>query len=138
MLIGRLGRDPEFRMTQTGVSCVRFSLATTTRGKSKATNEYEEQTQWHYVEAWKSQADFVDKYCKKGTLVYVEGEIRHEKYKDKHGVDKQTTKIVGWTVRKLSYDEVQQTQQSKSYTSPSAQVPTPKPAPQSVDDDIPF
>ena len=75
ILVGYVGRDPEIRYLEGGVAVAKFSLATTESYKNKEGNKVE-QTEWHTVVAWRGLAEIIEKYVKKGQLLYIEGKIR--------------------------------------------------------------
>lgn len=91
VLVGRLGADPEIRYTQSGKAVCSFSLATQ-RGKDA-------ETQWHQVVAWEERAEFCARNLSKGRQVYVEGEISYEKWTDRDGVARVSTKIRAWNIQ---------------------------------------
>lgn len=91
MLIGNLGKDAEVRVTPGGQSVADFSIATTARWTSRD-GEKKEQTEWHRIVLWGKMADSLQPYLTKGKQVYVEGELRTEKW-EKDGVTRYTTKI---------------------------------------------
>ena len=108
IIIGRLGRDPEVRHTQSGQVVASFSVATDESYKDKQGNKVEV-VEWHNVTAFGKTAEFVSNYLSKGRLVYVEGKIKTEKYTDKQGVEKHATKILADRVQGLDKrDEGQQ------------------------------
>jgi single-strand DNA-binding protein len=90
-LIGRLGKDPEGRFTPTGKKVAHFSLAVSQRWTSNG--ESKEYTEWVNVEAWGRLGEVCQEYLKKGSLVYMEGRLKTEKYEDK-GETKFYTKVV--------------------------------------------
>ena len=92
-LIGHVGKDPDIKVFDTGSKVARFSLATTENYKNK-NGEWQKITQWHTVVGWKKQADFIEKYIKKGALIDVEGKITYRKYEDKDGSTIYATEIV--------------------------------------------
>ena len=100
ILVGRIGRDPEVRYTQSGQPVASLSVATDESYKDKQGNKVEA-TEWHNVTAWGKTAEFVGSYLGKGRLVYVEGKLKTEKYTDQRGVEKYTTKIVADRVQGL-------------------------------------
>jgi len=75
LLIGNVGKDPEVRHLENGSMVARFSLATTERFKDK-NGEFQEQTEWHNIVCWRSLAERVEKYVKKGSQLFIEGKIR--------------------------------------------------------------
>ena len=96
MLIGNLGNDPEVRTTNNGSKVATFSLATS-RSWNSASGEKQEKTEWHRCVAWNTRfstlADVVERYCKKGDRLYVEGRVEYGQYKDKDGQTRYTTDI---------------------------------------------
>jgi single-strand DNA-binding protein len=97
-LIGYLGKDPESRFTPTGKKVTHFSLAVTQRWKSAG--ETKEYTEWINVEAWGRLSEICDQYLKKGSLVYLEGRLKTDKYEDK-GEMKYFTKVVALLLQML-------------------------------------
>ncbi len=95
ILLGRLGADPEIRMSQDGKKIAKFSLATSESWKDKQSGEKKEKTEWHKVIIFSSGlADITEKYLKKGSLIYIEGQISTRKYTDQSGTEKYITEIV--------------------------------------------
>ena len=95
ILLGNLGRDPEIRSLQTGNKMATFSLATSKRWKDKATQEQKDKTSWHNIVIFgEGLVNIVEKYVKKGSKVYLEGELNTRKWQDKNGDDKYTTEVV--------------------------------------------
>lgn len=99
-LIGRLGRDPESRYTPTGKKVAQFSVAVSSRWKGRD-GEMQESTEWVNVEAWERLGETCQEYLKKGSLVYVEGRLKTDKYEDR-GETKYFTKVVAQVVQFLS------------------------------------
>ncbi len=99
-LIGRLGRDPESKHTPTGKKVAHFSVAVSNRWKTRE-GETKEYTEWINVEAWGRLGEVSQEYLKKGSLVYVEGRLKTDKYEDK-GETKYFTKVVAQMVQFLS------------------------------------
>jgi single-strand DNA-binding protein len=98
-LIGRLGKDPEGRFTPTGKRVTQFSLAVSNRWKN-AGGESQESTEWVNIEAWGRLAEICDEYLHKGSLVYLEGRLRTDRYEDE-GQTKYFTKVVALTMQML-------------------------------------
>ena len=95
ILLGRLGGDPEIRVSQDGNKIARLSLATTDNWRDKETNERKEKTEWHRIVIFsKGLAEIAEKYLKKGSLIYVEGQIKSRKFTDQSGMEKYTTEVV--------------------------------------------
>lgn len=93
ILVGNVGREPELRVTPSGLSVANFSLATTEKYKDKSSGNVEESTEWHNCVVFGTLADSVMKYVTKGQQMYIEGSINTNKYKDANGVEKYSTKI---------------------------------------------
>ena len=95
MLIGNLGKDPEVRHTQDGKAIVNLTLATSESWKDKATGEKKEKTEWHRVVIFNDGlAKVAEAYLKKGSTVYLEGQLQTRKWTDKDGAEKYGTEIV--------------------------------------------
>ncbi|MFZ0693560.1 MAG: single-stranded DNA-binding protein [Alphaproteobacteria bacterium] len=95
ILVGNLGRDPEVRSTQSGDKVVNLSVATSERWKDKNTGEPREKTEWHRVVIFNDRlGDVAEKYLRKGSKVYVEGQLQTRKWTDNSGVEKYTTEVV--------------------------------------------
>jgi single-strand DNA-binding protein len=92
ILVGHLGKDPEVRYLEGGVSVASFPLATTETFNKDGRKV--EQTEWHNIVLWRSLADVAAKYLQKGKLVYIEGKLRTRSFEDKEGIKKYTTEIV--------------------------------------------
>ena len=99
-LIGRLGKDPEGKFTPTGRKVTHFSLAVSNRWKSKD-GEMKEYTEWVNVEAWGRLGEICQEYLKKGSLIYLEGRLKTDKYEDKDGETKYYTKVVALLMQML-------------------------------------
>lgn len=94
-LIGHLGRDPEIRTMNSGDRVVNMSLATSERWRDKSSGEMKEKTEWHKVVIFNDRlADVAEKYLRKGSLVYLEGQLQTRKWTDQQGQEKYTTEIV--------------------------------------------
>ena len=95
ILIGNLGRDPEVRSTQDGMKIVQLSLATSESWRDKASGERKDKTEWHRVVIFNERlAEVAEKYLRKGSKVYVEGQLQTRKWTDKEGAEKYTTEVV--------------------------------------------
>ena len=91
-LMGRLGQDPDARFTPTGKQVVKFSLAVSNRWKTDG--EVKEYTEWVNIEAWGRLAEICHEYLRKGSLVYLEGRLKTDKYVDESGKNHYFTKVV--------------------------------------------
>lgn len=98
-LIGRLGKDPESRFTPTGKKVTTFSLAVSNRWKS-GSGETKEYTEWINVEAWGRLGEICQEYLRKGSLIYLEGRLKTDRYEDK-GETKYYTKVVALLMQML-------------------------------------
>jgi single-strand DNA-binding protein len=99
-LIGYLGKDPESRFTPTGKQVAHFSLGVTQRWKTGS--ETKEYTEWVNIEAWGRLCEIAQQYLHKGSLVYVEGRLKTDKYDDKEkGETKYFTKVTAITLQML-------------------------------------
>jgi single-strand DNA-binding protein len=122
ILLGRLGADPEIRVSQDGKKIARFSLATSESWKDKSTNEKKEKTEWHKIVIFSSGlAEISEKYLKKGSLIYIEGQISTRKYTDQSGVEKYITEIVlqGYNCQLTMVDNRGENFDSNNISSPS-------------------
>lgn len=92
ILVGHLGKDPEVRHLDGGVTVASFPLATSETYNKDGRKI--EQTEWHNIVMWRGLADIASKYLQKGKLVYIEGKLRTRSFEDKEGHKKYTTEIV--------------------------------------------
>ena len=102
MLIGRLGRDPELRYTQSGAPVCSMAVATDESYKDRDGNKVDK-AEWHRVNAFQRTAENCASYLSKGSLVYVEGSLQTRKYTDRDGVERSVTEIKAQTVQFLEY-----------------------------------
>lgn len=95
ILIGNLGNDPEIRTTQDGRKIATLSLATSERWKDRNTGEQREKTEWHRVVIFnEGLVNVAEQYLRKGSKIYVEGQIQTRKWQDQSGADRYSTEIV--------------------------------------------
>ncbi len=95
ILIGNLGRDPEVRRTGAGDPVVSFSVATTESWRDKASGERKERTEWHNVVIFnEALGKIAEQYCKKGSKVYLEGQLQTRDYTDRDGNQRKATEVV--------------------------------------------
>jgi single-strand DNA-binding protein len=95
ILVGNLGKDPEVRRMTSGDPVVNLSVATSESWRDKASGERKEKTEWHRVVIFnKNLADVAEKYLRKGSKVYVEGQLQTRKWTDKDGQEKYSTEVV--------------------------------------------
>lgn len=95
ILVGNLGKDPEIRQTQDGMKIGNFSIATSESWKDKVTGERKEKTEWHRIVVMNENlVNVLEQYIRKGSKVYVEGQLQTRKWTDQAGVERYTTEIV--------------------------------------------
>ncbi len=95
ILVGNVGQDPEVRQFQNGGQVCSFSLATSENWKDKNTGERREKTEWHRISIFnEGLVRVVQSYVKKGSKLYIEGQLETRKWQDQNGVDKYTTEVV--------------------------------------------
>lgn len=94
ILVGNLGQDPDVRYMPSGGAVANFTLATSESWRDKATGEQKEQTEWHRVVLFGKLAEVAGEYLRKGSQVYIEGQLRTRKWTDQSGAEKYTTEIV--------------------------------------------
>ena len=149
ILLGNLGRDPEIRSMQSGKKMASFSIATSKRWKDRNTQEQKESTSWHNIVVFnEGLVDVIEKYVKKGSKIYVEGELSTRKYQDKDGNDRYTTEVVlqGYNSTLTMLDTRGSVTSSTEETSTNTSIDNlPKESyasqgsdSQDTDDDIPF
>jgi single-strand DNA-binding protein len=135
-LIGNLGQEPEVRYTQAGDPILSFSLATSEVWKDKTTGEKQERTEWHRCMAFRTTAEILGKYLRKGAKLYVEGKLQTRKWQDKEGQDRYTTEIQVSDFLLLSGKEAGE---HGARPAPANSVPSPAQASWPDDgDDLPF
>lgn len=95
IIVGNLGRDPEVRNTQSGSKIVNLAIATSDTWNDRNTGERRDRTTWHRVAIFNERVgDVAERYLRKGSKVYIEGELRTRKWTDQQGVEKYTTEVV--------------------------------------------
>lgn len=94
IIIGNLGADPEVRYMPAGGAVVNMTLATSENWRDKQTGEMKEQTDWHRVVVYGKLAEIAGEYLRKGSQVYIEGQLRTRKWTDANGQDRYTTEII--------------------------------------------
>ncbi len=94
ILVGNLGQDPEVRYLPNGGAVANITIATSESWRDKATGEQREKTEWHRVSLFGKLAEVAGEYLRKGSQVYVEGQLQTRKWQDQQGQDRYTTEIV--------------------------------------------
>tara|TARA_R110002110_G_scaffold415835_1_gene657181 strand:- start:12832 stop:13335 length:504 start_codon:yes stop_codon:yes gene_type:complete len=159
ILIGNLGADPETRYMPSGGAVTNINIATSESWKDKQTGQPQERTEWHRVIFFNRLAEVVGEYLRKGSKIYVEGQLRTRKWTDQAGVDRYTTEIVAREMQMLDtrpagqqdgYGQNHAPQQQNHHAGqgvPANRGPVPgqqghmpmqQPDPFEFDDDIPF
>ena len=150
ILVGNLGRDPEIRQTRDGKPIANFPLATSESWKDRQTGERRERTEWHRVVIFnEGLADIAQRFLRKGSKVYLEGQIQTRKWTDQSGTERYTTEVVLQRYRGTitmidtrangggSTEGAAQAGTAASAAA-RAQAPLSPPADLGPDDDIPF
>ena len=99
ILIGRLGKDPDVRYTQSGTAVANFSLATSEEWKDKNTGQKQSKTEWHRVVAWRKLAELCSEYLHKGSEVYVEGSLQTKEWETNDGQKRRTTEVLAYNIQ---------------------------------------
>lgn len=132
ILIGNLGKDPEVRATQDGREIVNLTVATAESWKDKQTGERREKTEWHRVVIFNEHiVGIVKQYARKGTKIYVEGQLQTRKWTNKEGQDQYSTEIVLQNFN----GNIQLLSKAETDTGETRQAAVAEPE---LDDEIPF
>lgn len=149
ILLGNLGKDPEVRYQPSGGAVANLTVATSEQWRDKSTGENKEITEWHRVVIFGKLAEVAGEYLRKGSQVYIEGQLRTRKWQAQDGTEKYTTEIVvnvGGTLQMLGgkqeggqgnrpqQNQQQRPQQQAGQSTPPAN----NEPPMDFDDDIPF
>jgi len=125
ILVGHVGRDPEItHVPNLDKDVAKFSLATTEVFMDKATNQFQDYTEWHNIVAWGFTAKKVERQVSKGTLVLVEGKIKTRKWKDQHDQDRWSTEIRAESVTVLERSARERGMGETPYSQPPSSAPT--------------
>ena len=137
ILVGNLGRDPETRYKPDGGAVTNITVATSETWKNKETGQPEERVEWHKVVFFNRLAEVAGEYLKKGSKVYIEGQLRTRKWQDQSGQDRYTTEIVASEMQMLDSrgDSSNGSNAAPAYESAQQQAPE---SDNQWDDDIPF
>lgn len=101
ILLGNLGKDPDVRKLDNGVTVATFPLATSETFKNRD-GQRVDQTEWHNIVLWRGLAEVAEKILKKGTQVFIEGRLRTRSWEDKEGRKRYTTEVIGENLILLS------------------------------------
>ena len=136
ILVGNLGQDPEIKYTAGGAAVTTISIATSDSWKDKDTGEDQERTEWHRVVLWRRLAEITGEYLKKGSKVYIEGQLQTRKW-EQDGQTRYTTEIVAKDIQFL--DSKGNSESSERSNSDSfKEQSTSDISDGDIDDDIPF
>lgn len=151
ILVGNLGQDPEVRYMPSGEAACNFSVATSESWKDKQSGQEQERTEWHKVSMFGKIAEIAGEYLRKGSKVYLEGQLRTRKWQGQDGQDRYTTEVYispfGGVMQMLDgkSDGASSGQQPAQGQEPQQQRPQQTPTNQAptkgfddFDDDIPF
>ena len=136
ILVGNLGQDPEVKYTAGGAAVTTLSLATSESWKDKDTGTDQEKTEWHRVVLWRRLAEIAGEYLKKGSKVYIEGQLQTRKW-EQDGQTRYTTEVIGRDMQFL--DSRGSSSENSSYENSNPDMVS-QDLPDSgiTDDDIPF
>lgn len=159
ILVGNLGQDPEIRYMPNGGAVANITIATSESWRDKQTGEQKERTEWHRVVIFGKLAEIAGEYLRKGSQVYIEGQLQTRKWQDQSGQDRYTTEVVvniggvmqmlggrqgggeGQSAQQSNWGQPQQPQAQASRPAQQQQNTAPMPQnepPMDFDDDIPF
>lgn len=138
-IVGNLGKDPEIRYTQSGSAVASFSVATSESWKDKNTGEKKEVTEWHNITFFGKLAEICGEYLHKGSKVFIAGRLQTDKWQDKDGNDRYTTKIIGNEMQMLdSRNTSAEPQDQHNKDKSNGYQSEPAQGGGDFDDDIPF
>ncbi len=136
IIVGHLGQDPDVRHMPSGKAVTSISLATTENWTDKQSGNKQERTEWSHVVLFGRLGEIAGEYLKKGSQVYIEGSLRTEKWQDKQGNDRYTTKIIANELQMLGSRPEGRCESSP--TSGNDQGQNYHDQPMADDDDYPF
>ncbi len=136
ILLGNLGKDPEVRHLEGGVTVVNFPLATSEVFKDKS-GQKTEHTEWHNIVLWRGLAETAEKYLKKGSEVYIEGRIKTKSWEDKDGNKRYNTEIIADTL-KLGRSPKENNQPTSVQPAATSEPASAKASSGNTTDDLPF
>ena len=160
IIMGNLGQDPDVKYTANGSAVCNITIATSETWRDKNTNEKREKTEWHRVVLFGKTAEIAGEYLRKGSQVYIEGQLQTRKWQDQSGQDRYTTEVVcqwpqgqmqllggrpqGANPHEGGWGQPQQPAQQGSHqpqqqrSTPQQNQPQYNEPPMDFDDDIPF
>ncbi len=142
ILVGNVGADPEVRTIESGAKVARIRMVTSERIFNRQTNETKEHSEWHTVIMWRGLADVADKYVRKGSQIYIEGNLRTRDWLDKENIKHTSTEVVAYELKMLGRRSDSSSSQASTSAPAPASTPAPAPAPVATPaedpDDLPF
>lgn len=145
ILIGNLGQDPEVRYLPQGGAVTNITLATSESWRGKQSGEMKEKTEWHRVVVFGKLAEIAGEYLKKGSQVYIEGQLQTRKWQDQQGQERYSTEVVvniGGSMQMLggrsSGNDGSPPVENRKPQQRTQQPPVQNEPPMDFDDDIPF
>tara|TARA_B100001013_G_C24611837_1_gene443521 strand:- start:1316 stop:1756 length:441 start_codon:yes stop_codon:yes gene_type:complete len=137
ILVGNLGQDPDIKYTAGGAAVTTLSIATSDSWKDKETGEEQQRTEWHRVVLWRRLAEIAGEYLKKGSKVYIEGQLQTRKW-EQEGQTRYTTEIVARDIQFLD-SKTSRDNSDQSVSEIPEEVVAPNVADSGIEDeDIPF
>lgn len=139
ILVGNIGKDVEVKFMQNGTAMANFSVATAESWIDKETGKKTDKTEWHNISVFGKTAEYLNKYARKGTKVYVEGKIQTKKY-TKDGIDRYATSILvsGFNGKVEILDKRSEGSSQPQVEEVKPQATISQTAVDTFDDDIPF
>ena len=131
-IIGRLGKDPEIRHTQSGDAVANLTIATSEKWKDKTSGQQQEKTEWHRVVMFKNLAKLAGDYLSKGSEIYIEGKLTTRKWQDQQGQDRYSTEIVAKEMQFLGSKNDNQDDGRQTTPSPASMNQQSNPSQQQV------
>lgn len=145
ILIGNLGQDPEVRYLPQGGAVTNITLATSESWRDKQSGEMKEKTEWHRVVVFGKLAEIAGEYLRKGSQVYIEGQLQTRKWQDQQGQDRYSTEVVvniGGSMQMLSGrssgNDGSPPVENRKPQQRTQRPPAQNEPPMDFDDDIPF
>lgn len=127
-LLGNVGRDPDVRYVAQGRPVASFSLATTEHGYTNTNGvQVPERTEWHNIVMWGRHAEIAEKYIRKGTQLYIEGQLRTRMWEDRNAIKRYVTEIYVDSFELLGRPKTETTQQQPVQPQPPQQPVQPQP-----------
>jgi len=144
-LIGNVGKDPEIRTSQSGKKIANLTIATSETWNDRASGERKERTEWHRVAIMNDAlSGVVERYVKKGSKLFVSGQLQTRKWTDQNGQDRYSTEVIlsGFDSKLVMLDSKPSGENGGGYSAPRQEQPKPEPERQhesdDLDDSIPF